>query len=532
VRRRERPDDQQIEELAKARRRIVELESQLAEQRRLAETPLSTVENWRLCAAVFENSPDLVSVVDRQEIYRIANPSYVRMHGRPHDQIVGHSVKEIHSPKDYQNTIHPNLERCFAGQPVRYQTWFTYAITGRRYMDVHYYPLRLDGRVEYVTVLARDITQQKQAEVERERLHEEVERRAAELDVTVESIANGIIIFTPTGEIARINSATERMLGYSLTQRELPLAERIAQLRMETPNGKPIRLEESLPARALRGETVQGAVAVVHTALGKRLWVSASAAPIHTRDGKLVGAVLSLTDITPLHELEEQRNDLLRVVSHDLRAPVTVIQGHAQMLERLLEKAGLDGRVKRSIQAIIVGARRLNAMIQDLVDSVRLESRQLVLEKQPVDLRAFLVDLLERSETVLDVGRVRIEIPGGLPLVDADPNRLERILLNLLSNSLKYSSPETEVAVVARQTNGEVAVSVIDRGVGISPEDLPHIFERFYMARGGRKAGGLGLGLYITCMLVEAHGGRIWVQSEVGKGSTFSFTLPVATAGR
>ncbi len=657
-----RADDQEIGDLAEARRRIVEMESQVARQERLVETQDSTIENLRLCAGLVENSPDLISVVDRQQIYRMVNPSYSRMHGRALDEIVGHSVQEIHTPEDYQNSIRPNLNRCLAGASVHYQAWFTYAVTGRRYMDVHYYPLRRNNRVEYATVLVRDITEQKraeaeraqltnqlrlllestdegvygvdpqghctfvnrsaadmlgygaedllgksvhglihhhrldgspypeqecpiyhayrmgqgtrvddevlwrrdgnsfpveyaahpivdrgivqgavvtflgiterkQAEAERERLHEEAERRAAELDVTVGSIANGIIIFTPSGEIARINSAAERMLGYSSEQRELPMAERIALLRMETPEGKPIQLEESFSVRALRGETVQGAVAVVHTPRGRTLWVSASAAPIRTSDGKLVGAVLSLTDITPLHELEEQRNDLLRVVSHDLRTPVTVIQGHAQVLERLLERAGQDGRARRSIDAIIVGARRLNAMIEDLVDSVRLESHQLVLEKQPVDFRAFVVDLLERSETVMDVGRVRTEIPEGLPHVDADPNRLERILMNLLSNSLKYSPPEAEVLVMARRTNGEMTVSVIDRGVGISPEDLPHIFQRFYRARGGRKAGGLGLGLYITKGLVEAHGGRIWAQSEVGKGSTFSFALPAAITG-
>jgi two-component system phosphate regulon sensor histidine kinase PhoR len=110
----------------------------------------------------------------------------------------------------------------------------------------------------------------------------------------------------------------------------------------------------------------------------------------------------------------------------------------------------------------------------------------------------------------------------------ADPSRLERILTNLISNALKYSPPEAEVVVRAERVDSCLQVSVVDRGIGIAPEDLPHLFERFYRTRGSRKAEGLGLGLYITRMLVEAHGGRIWAESELGKGSTFSFTLPLA----
>jgi two-component system phosphate regulon sensor histidine kinase PhoR len=113
-------------------------------------------------------------------------------------------------------------------------------------------------------------------------------------------------------------------------------------------------------------------------------------------------------------------------------------------------------------------------------------------------------------------------------LVEADPNRLERILGNLLSNALKYSDPGTEVLVSARNTDGEVTISVVDQGRGIAPEDLPRIFGRFYRSITARKAEGLGLGLHITRLLVEAHGGRIWAESELGKGSSFSFTLPMA----
>ena len=127
----------------------------------------------------------------------------------------------------------------------------------------------------------------------------------------------------------------------------------------------------------------------------------------------------------------------------------------------------------------------------------------------------------------METSRIQEEIPADLPPVCADYARLERILINLLSNALKYSDPGTPVRLRAWQQDGQVVVAVSDQGRGIAPEEIPHLFERFYRTAGARKAEGIGLGLYITRILVEAHGGRIWVESEVGKGSTFSFSLPI-----
>ena len=124
--------------------------------------------------------------------------------------------------------------------------------------------------------------------------------------------------------------------------------------------------------------------------------------------------------------------------------------------------------------------------------------------------------------------RLLLAIPDDLPPVQVDPARLERILFNLLSNARKYAAPDTPIHFSARRQQHEVVVSITDQGQGIPAEELPHIFDRFYRTTRGRKVEGIGLGLYITRRLVEAHGGRIWVESEVGKGSTFTFTLPIA----
>ncbi|MBI4321932.1 MAG: HAMP domain-containing histidine kinase [Chloroflexi bacterium] len=233
-------------------------------------------------------------------------------------------------------------------------------------------------------------------------------------------------------------------------------------------------------------------------------------------------------EIAQRKRAEQFREEYTHTISHDLRAPLMIIQGQAQFLRWEQEKGQSAGDQRGCLEAIVGSAKQMNAMIQDLVDSAHLEAGQLVLDRVPVDLRTTVFDLLERARGIMDVAQVKVGIPVDLPIVSADPNRLERILLNLLSNALKYSPQGSEVAVSLGRVGDEVVVSVADRGAGITQEDLTHIFERFYRPKGGRKAGGLGLGLYITKMLVRAHSGRIWAESEVGKGSTFHFTLPIA----
>ena len=364
--------------------------------------------------------------------------------------------------------------------------------------------------------------------VEAQSARADAERRAAELDAAISAMADGLLVYGPSGEQLRMNPAAQSILAYTPTGKELPAEEAAAVYHIETLDGKSPPFAQLPPARALRGETVHGAVFVVRRPDGKTIWVSSSAAPIRSPDGTMLGAVVTFTDITAQHALQEQMQDLLRAVSHDLRNPLAAVRGQAEMLLRMLDRAGLAGRERKSAEAILSSAERMDVLIQDLVDAARLGAGQVRLSLEPVDLRSFVLQLLERVGATMDTRRVRVIGGEGLPPVLADLARLERILVNLLSNALKYSAPGSEVTVTLSHRNGEVTTAVSDHGPGIAPEEQPHLFERFYRARAGReRPEGLGLGLYITRGLVEAHGGRIWVESRVGVGSTFSFSLPV-----
>lgn len=385
-----------------------------------------------------------------------------------------------------------------------------------RYFDQH--DLELLQFVAFRVALA---VENRQVETDREHL-------LLELDATIAAMPAAVVVYRPDGEIARVNPAARGMLG-------LPaLGSADAQTEFFNAEGtepRPLLADEHPAARALRGETIKDLPLILQRS-ERTVWTMASAAPICDGGGEVLGAVVSFTDVSDQRRLQEQRDDLVRAISHDLRNSLTVVLGHAQILLQGLPDTRRAARQKFSSEAILLAARQMNAMIRDLVDSARLEAGKLDLNKAHVQLADLVFDLKRRLTGVLEVDRVEVNVPEALPLVIGDPDRLERVMMNLLTNALKYSDPETAVTVTLSRKGRNLVTSVSDRGEGIPPDELPHLFQKYGRTRRSRKLReSLGLGLYATKGLVEAHGGKIWVESEVGKGSTFSFSLPLGRGG-
>jgi PAS domain S-box-containing protein len=309
------------------------------------------------------------------------------------------------------------------------------------------------------------------------------------MDAAFSSIATGVVIYSPDGHLVRMNPAAQDLLLYGEEDWGRPIEKRLALLGPRTSEGKPFASGESPPERALRGETVRNIPMIVQRRDGRTLWLNSSGAPITTPDGRVLDAVVSIFDMTPLHELQEAREAYIHTASHDLRNPLSLIQGHARLLARELEQRQVDSKLSARVDTMLRAASQMNTLIQDLVDAARQEGGQLRLDLRPVDLRDFVASLLGRSAPTLEVSRIRIRVPG-LPAVNADPGRLERILINLLSNALKYSPESCPVDLEAELERGFVRVSVRDRGRGIAPEEIPHVFDRYFRGKATAKAEG------------------------------------------
>lgn len=507
---------------------VIVIVRNITERKEIEKALRKSEERYRTLA---EAAHDSIFIVNRSGYVQYVNSYAAKQFGLEPTGIIGKPRDELFPP-DVAEVERRCVGEVFeTGRPV-YLESRTPVLDREIWLGTWLAPIMSEsGEVTSVLGISRDITKRRRAE-------EALRESEARFRAIFERAGIGIVLVDTDGRAVECNPALQRMLGYDeeglrgrllsdITHPDDATAD--MDLYRELVAGK--RDHYQMEKRYIRRD---GAVI-----LG-RLIVSL----IRGAKGEARFAISMVEDITDRKRAEQFREEYIHTISHDLRVPLTVIQWHAQVLGRALERSELEGQVRRSAEMIITGAARMNTMIQDLVDSARLEAGQLRLEKRPVDLRAFVSafvsGLVRQASAVVDLGqakveismmdaeRIKVDIPVGLPAVNADPNRLERILMNLLTNALKYSPPQTEVLVKGTRTDEGVVLSVSDEGVGVAPEDRPHIFDRFYRAKAGRKAEGLGLGLHITKLLVEAHGGHIWVESEPGKGSTFCFTLPRA----
>lgn len=377
-----------------------------------------------------------------------------------------------------------------------------------------------EGSPLYTIGIAENITRRKHIEAEKEHL-------LGELEAIFVSAGDGIIFYDEKGTILRLNNAAKEILGYTDDLVQASLAERYQQWARILADGTTLPLEESVIYRVFQGEAVKGAIGQVRRPDGEKIWISFSASPVFDVSGCQTGAVSILTDVTRLQALKDRLEDYLHMLAHDLRTPLTVISGYAEVLGEML-RASPERVLVESARAIINAADHMHAMMEDLAELGRLESGQTALHYDVIHLHEFIADFLNRQRSH-DAQRIRAAVPPDLPPVRIGKNHLERIVENLVSNALKYSAPDKDVEIRAGREEGLVRLAVTDYGQGIAPDDLALIFERFYRTTSARSsAKGTGMGLYIAKRLLESYDGSIRVESTVDQGSTFTICIPEA----
>ncbi len=337
--------------------------------------------------------------------------------------------------------------------------------------------------------------------------------------------AEGILTVDNALRIIDFNPAMERLTGWQ--ESEVLGRFYFEVLRPKDRQGNDLGLQDSPLLQTFAGQVVVNREMVITARDGQRFNVSVTASCVRSAKGEPTNGILNVRDITRERQQEEQRSTFISVISHELQTPIAIIKGYASTLART--DAKFDPDVMRSrLVAVEEEADRLNKLVGNLLYASRIQAGGLQMDIAALDLHSLIEGVVRRLEARRLNVNVILDIPPNLPPVMADRDRIEEVLQNLLDNAVKYSPRHREFTISCRATSEEVIVSVKDTGMGISLRDQEQIFDRFQRVGDplSQATPGAGLGLYICRAIVEAHGGRIWVESTLHQGSTFSFSLP------
>ncbi len=343
-----------------------------------------------------------------------------------------------------------------------------------------------------------------------------LDQERSRLAAVLEHMADGVLIVDGDGRVRLANPAALRLLS---TSGEQALGRSLAEV---------ARHHQIVDVwwRCQEGASEQLEVVEMSR---RSLFLQVIATPLRGSDVR--ACLLILQDLTRVRRLETVRRDFISNISHELRTPLASLKA---LTETLRDGALEDPpAAQHFLERMEIEVDALTQMVEELLELSRVESGQVPFRFAAVSVADVLVPAVERLRPQAERGELQLSLslPADLPPILADVERIERVISNLLHNAIKFTPPGGQVTVGAKAANGEVIFSVRDTGVGISEELLPRIYERFFKADRSRSGGGTGLGLSIARHIVQAHHGRIWAESEEGKGSTFYFTLPIAEKG-
>jgi PAS domain S-box-containing protein len=335
----------------------------------------------------------------------------------------------------------------------------------------------------------------------------EVERSVAILS----NIADGIVAVNRDGDVVTWNAAAEQITGVPASEARGRTIEQVLQRNLESPTGEPGSRLVSIQ----RGS--------------EEVWLSLSEAVMRDPAGAVAGRIFAFRDISTERVVEQMKSDFVSTVSQELRRPLTSIYGFAETLRREDVAFGEDER-RVFLGYIASESERLTTIVDALLNVARLDTGDLQVSLAPTDVASVVSEVVEDAEQALPVNghRFVVAVDDGPLTAEADADKLRQILSHLIENAVKYSPDGGTVTVGARRAGEAIELRVEDEGVGIPPAQQQRIFAKFYKGDPAAPAGGAGLGLFLAEGLVTAMGGRIWVESTEGEGSTFAFELPLA----
>ena len=522
-----RTKDQLLEELVRMRRRLTELEVSESERKRAEEELRQSEKKYR---QFIENALEGVWAIDDDAKTTFVNNRMAEMLGYTVEEMLGRHLFSFMDKRGVEIAAH-NLERCRRGTEGQVEFEFLRKDGMRIYTRFSTSPIVEDAGYGGVLAFVEDITERKQAE---EALKES-ERKYRDL---ADLLPQTAFELDRVGNLAFINLNSIDLFAHTLEDSDKGWS----ILKMFVPDDRN-RVGVDIQ-RVLSGGKLDGIQYTAQRKDGSTFPVLLYASPILQKN-KAVGVRGIVVDITEreraerkmieYEELNELKSNLLSTVSHELRTPLAVIKGYSTMLLDYDRRLGPEE--KEQYLASIDGATdRLTELVDCLLDMSRLEAGLLKLEKESANVSELLKKSVAEARLRAAGYEIVLDLRKRLPTVAIDAKRIRQVVDNILDNAIKYSEKGTKILVQAWRTGAELLVSVADQGIGIPAEEVERVFDRMYRIEqrlaSESEIGGVGLGLAICKGLVEAHGGRIWVDSKLGKGSTFYLTLPIDTASK
>ncbi len=472
---------------------------------------------------IIHSATDLILIISPEGKFVYANRAAREVLG---DEIVGRHISEVVAPEYLEKTLE-NFRRRLRGEEVEPYIIQAFDKHGRRrWAEINGNRIEVDGKVIGVCAIARDVT-------ERMRLQEEVVKAREFLHSILESSADAIIATDMEWKVNYFSRGAEEMLGFKPGQ---VIAKPVFQLFAPGEVERAQRLLELLKDK----EVVRSVRTRLRCIEGKLVEVSLSLALVRDHEGNPRGSVLVARDITKevraeqlmkrayeeLKRLDELKSNIIANVSHELRTPITVAKGYIELAMEEEDEEERNAMLETAVKALL----RLNNIVEDLISVADIERGDFSIKPRRARVEDVVLRAVEAKEEYARKHKVSIEVEvdySGEALIDAP--KLQRVLMNLIDNAIKFNREGGRVRVRVERRNGELLFSVSDTGIGIPEEKQEEIFKPLTQLDPSptRHYGGTGTGLAVAKKIVEAHGGRIWVESEPGRGSTFYFTVPI-----
>ncbi len=495
----------------------------------------SLEKDFRLLMIALNSSKSGIILTDNQQPDNpiiFCNKAFEDISGYSRNEIIGRNCRFLQGNDRQQEARYTLRKAIDEGKSCVVQLRNFRKNGSHFWNELYMSPIMEDGRVTHFIGVQNDISERKKAEsdlyTERENLEKRVNERTSNLKESeeylksiIETIRESLLVLDKKMIIISANDFFYKTFRVSAEETVGKSLYKLGEGHWNIPALKHI-LEEVLPQNnPFEGFVVEADFPVI----GKKMMVL-NARRIEAEGAYKDRILLAMEDLTDHYEADLRKDDFLSIASHELKTPLTTVKGYLQMVGMLLPQAASSNKLEEVLKKSDAYIDKLSHLISELLDVSKLKAGKMELHREDFDFDKMVHDCIENIQAGSQTHTIQVTGKSGL-MVNGDIQRLEQVINNLLTNAIKYSPVSKEVKVYISVISEFIKVSVTDSGMGIKREDQKKIFERFYRVQSiQRDFPGMGIGLYVCDQIIKSHHGTLWVESEEGKGATFSFTLP------